>query len=292
MNEVIRELLESVYGEPVAIRSSRAVGGGSINQTQILSLANGERVFLKYNSHPPENMFPAEMRGLNLLRSAADGPRVPRPLGMEPGSRPRYFLLEYVEESSPADGFYPRFAEALANLHRTHWDRHGLDHDNFIGSTVQDNTPEADAIVFFRERRLGFQQALARKSGLLPAALDKNIDRLCERLADFLDVTDEKPSLLHGDLWSGNYFAAEGQTPCLFDPAAHYGLREADLAMTELFGSLPEAFYKAYDEVYPLNPGYRERKDLYNLYHLLNHLNLFGNAYLGSVESAVHRYIR
>ncbi len=292
MNEVIRTLLQSVFGEDIGIQSSRAVGGGSINQTQILTLSNGEKVFLKYNARPPKDLFPAESRGLQLLRTARNGPRVPKPLALEPGACPRYFILEYIEEGSPADGFYPRFAETLANLHRTHWDHHGLDYDNFIGSTVQKNTPEKDALVFFREHRLRFQQALARKSGLLPAALDKKIDALCEKLADLIDVTGEKPALLHGDLWSGNYFASADQTPCLFDPAAYFGLRESDLAMTELFGSLPQAFYKAYDEVHPLNPGYGERKDLYNLYHLLNHLNLFGNAYLGSVETLVHRYTR
>lgn len=106
-----------------------------------------------------------------------------------------------------------------------------------------------------------------------------------------LNLTGDKPALSHGDLWSGNYFADGHQNPCIFDPAAHYGLREADLAMTELFGRLPQAFYEAYHEAFPLNPGYEERKALYNLYHLLNHLNLFGRSYLGSVQEIVNRFV-
>ncbi|NIQ01849.1 MAG: phosphotransferase, partial [Nitrospinaceae bacterium] len=200
-------------------------------------------------------------------------------------------ILEYMEECSPGNGFYPRFAQALAHLHRCTQDRYGLDHDNYIGSTPQVNSPEKDPIVFFRDHRIRFQQTLARQSGLLPKTIDARLDKLCDQIGSLLDVRGEKPALLHGDLWSGNYFVTRGQAPCIFDPATHYGLREAELAMTELFGRLPQEFYDAYHEAFPLNPGYPERKPLYNLYHLLNHLNLFGRSYLSSVESVVNRYV-
>ncbi|MFQ5450499.1 MAG: fructosamine kinase family protein [Nitrospinaceae bacterium] len=290
MKEALEQVLESIYGEPVQIRSTASAGGGSINQTQSLTLSNGEKVFLKYNPHPPKDFFAVEAKGLNLLRAAENGPRIPKPLGLEPGSRPRFFILEYLEESIPGREFAIRFARALAAMHRVSRNCHGLDHDNYIGSTVQKNSPEKDALVFFRDRRIGFQQELARKSGKLPSTLDQRLDGLRNRLEDWLDVSGEKPALLHGDLWSGNYFAGPGQTPSIFDPAVYFGLRESDLAMTELFGRLPQAFYSAYHEAFPLNPGYADRKDLYNLYHLLNHLNLFGGSYLSSVESIVRHF--
>lgn len=293
MKEALHQVVESIYGQPVTIQHTRSVGGGSINQTQILTLSNDEKVFLKTNFHPPSNFFEAEAKGLNLLRKAQGGPRIPIPLGIEPGPNPRFFLLEYVEDSTPSQGFYQRFAEVLAKMHRNTQESHGLDHDNFIGSTAQINTPEKDGLIFFREHRLRFQQELARKAGKLPSQVDKRLDTLCAKLDALLDITGEKPALLHGDLWSGNYFqASQDKQPCIFDPAVYYGLRESDLAMTELFGRLPDSFYEAYHEAFPLNPRYEERRDLYNLYHMLNHLNLFGSAYLSSVESIVHRYTR
>lgn len=293
MKETLHRIIESVYGQPATIRSARFVGGGSINQTQVLTLSNGEKVFLKRNSHPPPNFFPAEARGLDLLKEVEDGPRIPKPLGMEPGRNPRYLLLEYVEDSAPSNDFPIRFAEALARMHRVTQEFHGLDHDNYIGSTAQKNTPEKDGLVFFRERRLRVQREMAGKAGKLPSEAGKRLDALLNKLEALLDVDQEKPALLHGDLWSGNYFQASGdQQPCIFDPAVYFGLRESDLAMTELFGRLPESFYQAYDRTFPLNPGYQDRKDIYNLYHTLNHLNLFGSSYLPSIESIVNRYTR
>ena len=286
-------MLESVYGQAVEIVSSASVGGGSINQTETLTLSNGEKVFMKTNANPPKDFFPAEAKGLDLLRKAEGGPRIPKPLGMEPGTCPRFFLMEYIEESPPTKEFDFLFASALASMHRVTQSAHGLDHDNYIGATVQKNTPEKDGLIFFRDHRIRFQQELARANGRLPAPLDKRLDALCDQLESLLDTTGEKPALLHGDLWSGNYFQAKSdQRPCVFDPAVYYGLRESDLAMTELFGSLSGSFYKAYHEAFPLNPGYEERKDLYNLYHMLNHLNLFGGSYLSSVESIVNRFTR
>jgi len=293
MKEILRQVLESVYGQAVEIVSSASVGGGSINQTETLTLSNGEKVFMKTNANPPKDFFPAEAKGLDLLRKAEGGPRIPKPLGMEPGTCPRFFLMEYIEESPPTKEFDFLFASALASMHRVTQSAHGLDHDNYIGATVQKNTPEKDGLIFFRDHRIRFQQELARANGKLPAPLDKRLDALCDQLESLLDTTGEKPALLHGDLWSGNYFQAKSdQRPCVFDPAVYYGLRESDLAMTELFGSLSGSFYKAYHEAFPLNPGYEERKDLYNLYHMLNHLNLFGGSYLSSVESIVNRFTR
>ena len=162
MKELLLEVLESTYGQPVEIVSSQPVGGGSINQTEALTLSNGEKVFLKTNANPPKDFFPAEAKGLDLLRQAKGGPKIPKPLGMEPGPSPRFFLMEYVEESPTAREFDILFAVALASMHRVTQDAHGLDHDNYIGFTVQRNTPEKDGLIFFRDHRIRFQQELAR----------------------------------------------------------------------------------------------------------------------------------
>ena len=292
MKNDIRDLLATIYTPSVEIESSRSVGGGCINQTLALSLSNGETVFLKQNDRPPGGMFEKEARGLNLMREAQNGPRIPEVVALPEESNPKFLLLEYIEEGAPGNGYYQRFGQALAAMHRVTQDHYGLDHDNFIGSTVQKNSPEKDALVFFREHRLGFQQKLARDRGLLPVGCDKKIDQLRDRLDQFLDLSGEQPALVHGDLWSGNTFADTAGRPCLVDPAVHFGLRETDLAMTELFGRLPQPFYDAYREAFPQNPGYEERKSIYNLYHLLNHLNLFGGSYLGSVTATVTQFVR
>ncbi|MZG53496.1 MAG: fructosamine kinase family protein [Nitrospinae bacterium] len=288
MKDEINKLLEPLLG--ATVKSTYSTGGGSINQTQVLELTNGERVFMKHNSNPPTDFFLAEVKGLRLLAQAENGPRIPKPIALQSGSRPTFLIMEYLENSSESKNFSDRLARALAELHRISQDHFGLDHDNFIGSTPQKNDLEKDGIVFFRDQRIEFQRQLARKAGLLPAAIDKKIDSLCENLNRYMDTTGEKPALMHGDLWSGNYFPDSKGNPCIFDPAVYYGLREADIAMTELFGRLPQRFYDAYHEAFPMNPGYPERKDLYNLYHLLNHLNLFGGSYLSSVQQAVNRY--
>ncbi len=291
MKENLSQLLESIYGNPIQIKSFEAIGGGCINETQALKLSNGERVFLKSNSSAPKNFFTAEADGLRLLERSKNGPSVPRPLGISTESNPQFLLLEYIESSSPKVGFASRFGQALAEMHRETQEQYGLDYDNFIGKTVQKNDLESDGLVFFREHRIRFQQELARKTRGLPTYIDKRLDLFCEKLETLINLKDEKPALLHGDLWSGNHFPSHDQVPYIFDPAVYFGLREADLAMTEMFGRLPEEFYSAYHEVFPTEPGYTERKDIYNLYHLLNHYNLFGGSYLEQADQTVRSFL-
>jgi protein-ribulosamine 3-kinase len=292
MNEEIENLLQPIFGSDTKVKSSSPTSGGCINQTSILQLNNGERVFLKVNPHPPPDFFSAEAKGLKQLAKSENGPKIPKPLAIQNSANPTFLILEFIEEASPSKDFSVHFAQSLAELHRVTQNKFGLDHDNYIGSTLQINSLETDGITFFREQRLRPQQELARKSGKLPLATDKILSQLCEQLENLLDISGEKPALLHGDLWSGNYFPDTEQIPCIFDPAVYFGLREADLAMTELFGRLPQKFYDAYHGAFPLNPGYNERKDLFNLYHLLNHLNLFGGSYLSSVEQTLKKFIR
>lgn len=289
MKDEIDKLLEPIYG--ATVKSTFPTSGGSINQTQVLQLTNGEQIFMKQNSNPPTDFFLAEVKGLRLLAQAKNGPRIPKPIALQSGSRPTFLLMEYIENSAENNNFADRLAQNLAELHRVSQDSFGLDHDNYIGSTPQKNDLNKNGIIFFRDQRIEFQRQLARQAGLLPKSTDKKLDSLCEKLDKFLNVSGERPALMHGDLWSGNYFPDLKGTPCIFDPAVYYGLREADLAMTELFGRLPQRFYDAYSEAFPMNPGYQERKDLYNLYHLLNHLNLFGSSYLSSVQQVVKKYV-
>ena len=270
--------------------SSSQVNGGCINQTYVLQLSNGERVFLKHNANSASDFFAAESKGLQLLSQAKKGPRIPKTLALQDSLNPSILILEFIEQSSPPPDFSVQFGRSLAELHRTTHHNYGLDHDNYIGSTPQKNAPENNGIHFFRDHRLRYQQELARKLGNLPNKTDKKLNKLCDQIENYLDISGEKPALLHGDLWSGNYFSDRNHTPCIFDPAVYFGLREADLAMTELFGRLPQRFYEAYHEAFPLSPGYEERKDLFNLYHLLNHLNLFGSSYLSSVEQVLKKY--
>lgn len=291
MKTEIAPLLKTAFGPSVEIRQTQTIGGGCINQATALTLTNGERVFVKHNDHPPEHLFAREAAGLRLLATADNGPRVPRVIGLPDQGDPHFLILEYIVEGSPRKFYYVDFARALAALHRVTQSQYGLDHDNHIGATTQINPLETDGVTFFREHRLQFQQNLARKNKLLPTPVDRKLDSLCDKLDTLLDLDGEQPALLHGDLWSGNFFADSQGLPCIFDPAAHFGLREADLAMTEMFGRLPNEFYEAYQEAFPLNPGYEERKSIYNLYHLLNHLNLFGSSYLSSVESTLNRFV-
>ncbi len=288
MKSQVLEVLSKVYGTKTSIENSTPCSGGSINEAQILRLSNQEKVFIKTHSSPPAGFFAKEAKGLEILRSAPAGPRIPKVLGLGPGNNPKFILLEFLEENQT--NYFPSLGEKLAALHSVSNEFFGLDHDNFIGITPQINTQETNGIVFFRDHRIGFQQILARKNGLLPTDLDHKIDGIKKKLDDWFNLNNELPALLHGDLWSGNYFGGPNGEPCLFDPAVYFGFREADLAMMELFGTPPKSFFNSYIEVFPLNPEYNERRDLFNLYHLLNHLNLFGNSYLSSINRIANFY--
>ena len=176
----------------------------------------------------------------------------------------------------------------LAALHNHTNAQFGFEHDNYIGSTPQPNTWTEDGYAFFGEQRLNFQAQLAAKRGLLSRAEEGQVERVGERLAEL--VPQQPASLLHGDLWDGNALADENGQPALIDPAAHYGWAEAELGMTALFGGFGAEFYAAYEEARPLETGYQERFPVYNLYHLLNHLNLFGMGYHGQVIAILKRY--
>lgn len=263
---------------------AEAVGGGCINDSRALFTAHGPQLFLKQNAQPPRGMFAREAEGLEALARAGDGPRVPQPIFVSE----TFLLLEYLAPAPAAPQAWEVLGRRLAQLHLHTSPRFGFPHDNFLGETPQPNGWLDDGYEFFGERRLLFQARLARERGLLGAANVQRVERLAGRLREL--IPEQPASLMHGDLWSGNVIPGPDGHRCLIDPAAHYGWAEAELAMTALFGGFPPEFYAAYEAVRPLAPGYRERFDLYNLYHLLNHLNLFGSSYLPAVEGILARY--
>ncbi len=265
--------------------SVRSVAGGSINQAYVVE-GDGRSYFVKLNAAGLGDMFAAEAEGLREL-AAARAIRVPRVIGWGECVGHAYLVLEYLPLQGRGDA--RKLGEQLAALHRVCAERYGWWRDNTIGATPQDNTRTDDWVEFWRRRRLGYQLDLAARNGH-GGRLQVRGERLLEELPALIGHAPPA-SLLHGDLWSGNQaYDGEGE-PVIFDPAVYYGDRETDLAMTELFGAFPADFYAAYEDQYPLDPDYRVRKTVYNLYHVINHLNLFGRGYLAQTEDMIDRLL-
>lgn len=272
---------------PYELRNAIPVGGGSINEAFSLEGTDGSRYFLKLNDARHLAMFVAEAAGLDAI-AATDTVRVPRPVAHGIADGQSFLVLEHLELSSRGNARL--LGQQLAALHRCTAARFGFAHANFIGTSQQPNDWKDDWIVFWREQRLGFQLQLARENGY-GGQLQSLGEELQDALPAFFKGYTPQPSLLHGDLWSGNHaFTADG-TPTIFDPAVYYGDRECDIAMTELFGGYPADFYAAYRTTWPLDAGYSKRRDLYNLYHILNHTNLFGGGYARQAEQMIKRLL-
>jgi fructosamine-3-kinase len=287
VDAVLRETLEDGFG-PVS--RVEPVGGGCIHSAARIRFASGTIRFVKWNREAPRDMFSAEAAGLRAL-AAAGCVRVPG--DAEAGERGgiRYLVMEAVDEGPRPPRFFESFGRRLAALHRrSRSDRHGFDGDNYLGATPQPNGWMHDGVEFVRVRRLGHQLALAHERGRSDSTLDRLGDRLLARLEEWLGGFQEPPSLLHGDLWAGNFLCDREGEAVLVDPAVYYGHREADLAMTRLFGGFDASFYRAYEEAWPLPAGHPDRLPLYQLYHLLNHLNLFGGGYRGQCLAILRRY--
>lgn len=299
MNATLQKEIEEALGENlcrgVRIVNSRAVGGGCINTCEVVKTDGGERYFVKSNAGVAEDFFTREAEGL-LAIAATESLRVPKPIVAGGGPQgetakcAHFLIMEYLESARPCDDFDEKMGRGLAGMHRATAEQFGLDADNFIGTTEQPNLPHESWAEFFATRRLGHQLDVARRRGYATAELEKGIDLLTAKLPDLFGNRAPLPSLLHGDLWGGNFMIGPEGEPVLIDPAVYYGDREADLAMTELFGRFESVFYSAYEEAWSLDAGYEERRDIYNLYHLMNHMNLFGLSYMSGVMNIVRRY--
>ena len=288
----LNEVVQKSFGQDAVMEWSEPVSGGDINEAYHLLLNSGEEVFVKLHAGAKENFFLAEAYGLKCMKES--GANVPEVLAVgRLSDATGYLLLSYVKCSSRKDDYGERLGHMLGSMHQAgtgrfvHGGNYGLDRDNYIGSTKQINNPKTSWIDFFRENRLEFQIKLA--DHYFDKEDKQRIRRILDHLEKFL-IEPEFPSLLHGDLWGGNVMADVRGLPMLIDPAVYVGHHEADLAMTELFGGFDPVFYDAYHEMIPREPGYADRRDLYNLYHFLNHLNLFGGAYLASVRRILKRY--
>ncbi len=277
----ITEAISAATGRDFDLKGRLPRGGGCINETLMLE-GRGERYFLKLNRPERLAMFEAEREGLEALADCG-AVRVPRPIVSGRHTDASYLVMEFVDMRGDSDPAL--FGEQLAEQHRCRADRFGWHRDNTIGSTPQVNDWSDDWVAFWREHRLGYQLDLAAQNG--HPGLRERGQRLLETFPALFADHHPGPSLLHGDLWGGNHAGDENDRPVIFDPAVYYGDREADLAMTELFGGFPRRFYHAYDHHWPLDPGYDVRKRLYNLYHVLNHLNLFGGGYAGQSERLI-----
>jgi protein-ribulosamine 3-kinase len=272
--------------------AAEGVGGGCIHNAMRLEGETGDgrkRYFAKANEARFAPMFAAESDGLAALREAG-ALRVPRVILQGDDGDEAWLVLEWLDLAPLDAGSGARLGEGLAAQHRLPQARFGWATDNFIGSTPQANGWSDDWLSFWRDKRLHAQLRLAARSRLPSRLIDRG-ERLLADCEAFYRAYRPAPSLLHGDLWSGNAAALADGTPVVFDPAVYVGDREADIAMTELFGAFPSQFHAAYRGAWPLDAGYSVRRDFYNLYHLLNHANLFAGGYVRQSEQQVERVL-
>jgi len=285
--EVIKEVehrISADAGMKSVIKQSTAVTGGCINYCFHLDTSSGE-FFLKYNdaaAYP--KMFDAEAKGLQLLH-AANALRVPAVHFHGEASGFSFLLLEWIDGDRRIKNFWEDFGRSIAKLHSVKNQEFGLDHDNYIGSLAQSNKKHSDWKSFFISERIQPQLKLAHKKGLIDKALIKQFEGLFNRFDEI--IPKEQPSLLHGDLWNGNFLVGNSGKAALIDPAVYFGHREMDLSMTKLFGGFDNAFYDAYEEEFPLQKNFQSRFGIHNLYPLLVHVNLFGGGYVQQVKAVL-----
>lgn len=265
------------------------LGGGSINVVERVDTAGGTAI-RKSHRHAPPGFFRAEADGLRALAASGTPLAVPAVIDYRDNGD-AFLVIQDLGDGARTGDFDVRLGAGLAVLHRATAPQFGFDHDNFCGLTPQPNAWTDRWLDFYRDQRLGYQQSLAIERGLLSSADATRLDRLRARLGDWIDEPVNGPALIHGDLWSGNVHVTRDGAPALIDPAVSYSHREAELGMMALFGGFSQRVFDAYDDAWPLEPGWRDRLPIYELYHLLNHLNLFGGAYHGQAIAVVDRFV-
>jgi protein-ribulosamine 3-kinase len=281
----IEEQISNSLSEKIKFTHHHSVGGGCINQAwKVESL--DKAWFIKTNHANLLEMFAAEYQGLLEIEQSKTI-RTPEPILYGLAENSSFLVLEYIHFTGQNN--QRTAGKQLAALHQTYSTYFGWHQDNFIGSSQQSNQQHTHWLDFYKQERLLFQLSLALKNGIGSKTYTAGL-QLAEALPVFFSTYHPKASLLHGDLWGGNIAYADGE-PIIFDPAVYYGDRETDLAMTELFGGFNTDFYASYNDHLPLDPGYQTRKTLYNLYHILNHFNLFGSGYARQADSMIQRLL-
>lgn len=290
MNQSVRECLALLGHESVAELQVAPVGGGCISEAMHVRWRGDDgrqrSLFVKRNLASMKDNFECELAGLKALAESGTM-RVPEPVAVVCSGESVWVATQWIESGKRPANFFERFGRELAQLHRaTLGDRMGWDRDNYLGSAKQPNQPCNDWNEFVALRRLGFQLRWAVDQGLAQSRLRGDVERVIDRLPEVLDGRECRTSLLHGDLWSGNYLCDGNGRAVIIDPAVYYGCREAEWGMIRLFGGCPSEFADGYEREYPLADGWQRRASVYVLYHLLNHLNLFGHSYSSQCESA------
>ncbi|MCJ8331542.1 MAG: fructosamine kinase family protein [Lentisphaeria bacterium] len=279
----LTEKVEEILGDRISSRQS--LSGGSIANTQLIRCESQTEYVIK--SEASDGDFIKEANGLREL-AKADAITIPNVIHAETD----FLILDYIQSASPAADFMANFGRNFARLHRYQAAEFGFYEDNFIGSTAQQNTQCSDWTEFFWVNRLEFQLKLAETNGYSSDELRRLMGQLEANLASIFAGSEEKPALLHGDFWSGNFICGSDGQAVIIDPAVYYGHREADLAMTRLFGGFNQSFYAAYEADFPLTPGHEQRENIYKLYHILNHLNIFGSGYYSQAIALLHSALR
>lgn len=282
----IAKEIATVTGGNFVCTGHKNIGGGCINTAYRLD-SESISYFVKVNVAQLSDMFVAEAVGLQAMADTQTV-RVPQPIchGVVEGQS--YLVTEYLQMGGGRDNRL--LGEQLAQMHQSTSDTFGWKIDNTIGSTPQINTPDSNWTTFWQQQRLGYQLKLAKQKGYA-GVLQSQGEKLIEKVPDFFTDYQPEPSLIHGDLWSGNHSFTQSGEPVIFDPAVYYADREAEIAMTELFGGFGADFYAAYNAAWPLDSGYSVRKTLYNLYHIINHFNLFGGGYKSQAESMIEKLL-
>ncbi len=282
----VAEAISEGTGTSFVPAESSAIGGGCINQANRMTGKDGRNFFVKQNGVDFHDFFEAEAEALREIE-ATSTVAVPEVIVFGLTGKSSFLALSFMEEGPDSPSSQAELGTQLARLHAIEQPYFGWSRDNCIGATPQPNPRSDDWVSFYADHRLAHQFDLARNKGQSFAGSSRLLENLHAFFADY----SPRPALLHGDLWGGNASCDKQGAPFVYDPASYYGDRETDIAFTHMFGGFSHAFYEAYDRVYPLDPGFKTRKILYNLYHELNHFNLFGGGYASSAQSSIHQLL-
>jgi len=283
----ITKILSGAILQEVELLNISSVAGGSINGTYQLTTNRGNFFIKKNQAVRYPELFEKEALGLELLRGA-QVIRIPNEFAVGEFQGDSFLILEYIQSSSPQNNFWEQFGAQMAKLHQHTSEQFGLDHNNYIGSLNQQNSQYDEWVNFFIHERLEPQVELAKRNNQIDNLTINQFEKLFERLNEIFP--QEKPSLLHGDLWSGNFMVDEKGMPVIMDPAVYFGHREMDIAMTQLFGGFDASFYDSYNAIFPLQKGWKDRIEICNLYPLMVHVNLFGGSYLSQVKQVLMKF--